>query len=65
MKTTHRQKIALALNFGITVQPYVLVVVGNINEIDNSMQYFTIIDKVHFQLENLNKKFNTQYFNIN
>jgi hypothetical protein len=61
MKTTHRQKIATALNLGITVQPYI-VVVGNINEADNSMLYFTIIDDVHLQLKNLNKKFNTQYF---
>lgn len=39
---------------GITVQPYD-VVVGNINETDSSMQYFTIIDDVHFQLETLLK----------
>jgi hypothetical protein len=45
----------------MTVQPYV-VVVGNINETDSSMQYFTIVDDVHFQLKNLNKKLNTQYF---
>jgi hypothetical protein len=61
LKTTHRQNIASALNLGISVQPYV-VVVGNINEADSYMQYFTITDDVHFQLKNLIKKFNTQYF---
>jgi len=54
LKTTQRQKIASALNLGITVQPYV-VDVGNINEADSSMQYYTIIDDVHFQLETLLK----------
>jgi len=39
---------------GLTVQPYV-VVVGNINETDSSMQYFTIIDDVQFLLETLLK----------
>jgi len=54
LKTTQRQKIASALNLGITVQPFV-VVVGNINEADSSMQYYTIIDDVHFLLETLLK----------
>jgi hypothetical protein len=61
MKTTYREKIASALNLDIIVQPYI-VVVGNINEADSFMQYFIIIDDVHLQLKNLNKKFNTQYF---
>jgi len=51
---THRQKIDSALSLGLTVQPYV-VVVGNINGEDSSMQYFTIIDDVQFLLENLLK----------
>ncbi|XP_050063205.1 uncharacterized protein LOC126552528 [Aphis gossypii] len=54
LKTTHRQKIDSALSLGLTVQPYV-VVVGNINEADSSMQYFTIIDDVQFLLETLLK----------
>jgi len=50
LTTPQQQKIASALNLGITVQPY-YVVVGSINEADSSMHYYTIIDDVHFQIE--------------
>ncbi|KAL5239025.1 hypothetical protein ACI65C_006435 [Semiaphis heraclei] len=50
LKTTHEEKVNRAFNCGLTVQPYV-VIVGNLEEINSTISYYTVINDIHYKLE--------------
>ncbi|KAL5237652.1 hypothetical protein ACI65C_005062 [Semiaphis heraclei] len=50
LKSTHEEKVNRAFNCGLTVQPYVAIV-GNLEEINTSLSYYTVINDIYHKLE--------------
>ncbi|CAI6372305.1 unnamed protein product [Macrosiphum euphorbiae] len=50
LKTIHEEKVHRAFNCGLTVQPYVAIV-GNLEEINNTISYYTVINDIYYKLE--------------